>query len=278
MSKYYQVAGLKLGSEILENAQSIMVDLSCALRRPFSHNDVDIITTLRKGDYIWASGGGTYLFNNRYLPIVQRHLHAKVNPKKFSLFTGRADNTEELFNPELLVRELFEELILFSGHCLFRPDCERFSGVIEKVFEKIELNLGLNIAGAKRLPLKHFLCAPKKITVRHESLAAPWEGMLDYHLSSNGEVNILFLLSGEIDIDKLQAMDGEYYILDGEALCQQRNIYLYDIYTGLGKDITLNCRASEPMPIPRDSMTEHLRHLVDLVELKLGTVSLNNKS
>jgi hypothetical protein len=269
LSKYYQVVGLKPGSEIIENAQSIKVDLSYALQRPFSHNDLDIIATLKKGDYIWASGGGTYLLNERYLPIVQRHLHAKVNPTKFSLFTGRADNTEELFYPELLVRELFEELILFSGHCLLRPDCKSFPAIIEQVFEKIELNLGLDISGAKRLQLKHFLCSPKKITVRHEDLAAPWEGMLDYHLSSNGEVNILFLLSGEVDIDKLQAMDGEFYLLDGKALRQERNIYIYDINTGLGKDITLGSKASDPISIPRDSMTEHLQHLLDLVKLKL---------
>ncbi len=271
MSRYYQVAGLKPGSEIAEDAQALRVDLSGALLRPFSHNDEDILSTQRKGEYIWASGGGTWLLNHRYLPIVQRARHAKVNPGKFSLFTGRADNTEEMLRPALLVRELFEELVLFTEHRLCRPSCEKFREIIDQVYTHLESNLGLDIAAAMPLRLEHLLCAPKIVSVANQG--ARREEALDCHVNSNGEVNILFVLAGDADINKLQAMDGEYKLVDGKAVRQNRSIYLYDLHTGMGRDITIDRRASEPVLIPGDTMTEHLRYLVDTLKLRLASVN-----
>lgn len=276
MNRYYQVAGLKPGSEIVEDAHALRVDLSGAMLRPFSYNDEDILATRRKGEYIWASGGGTWLLNDRYLPVVQRARHARVNPGKFSLFTGRADNTEELLHPELLVRELFEELVLFSGHRLYRPVFEGFRGIIDQVYTRLEADLGLDIAAAIPLCLDHLLCAPKMVSVTDQGTR--WEGKLDCHVNSNGEVNILFVLAGDVDIDKLQAMDGEYHLADGKAVRQNRSIYLYDLHTAMGKDITIDSRAGEPVLIAVEAMTEHLHHLVESVKRKLATGGPNRRT
>lgn len=267
MNRFYQVVALKPYTEIVEEAHVLKVDLSGAMQRPFLYNDEDIIGSRQKGEYIWASGGGTWLLNNRYLPVVRRARHARVNPGKFSLFTGRADNAEELQHPAMLVRELFEELLLFTGPRLYRPDCERFGGIIDEAYTRLETDVGLEIAAAQTMHLEPLICAPKMITVTDRG--AQWEGMLDCHVSSNGEVNILFVLAGDVDIDKLQAMDGEYHLEDGRAVRQNRSIFLYDLHTTMVKDITRDKRAAEPVPMPRDAMTEHLRYLVDSVKWKL---------
>ena len=275
MNKFYQVAGLKPGSEIVEEAHALTVDLSDAMQRPFLYNDEDILASRCKGEYIWASGGGTWLLNDRYLPVVQRARHARVNPGKFSLFTGRADNAEELLHPAMLVRELFEELLIFTGHHLCIPDCEVFSGIIGQVYTRLETDLGLDVAAAQPLHLEPLMCAPKMVTVMDH--VARWEGVLDCHVNSNGEVNILFVLAGDVDIDKLQAMDGEYSLLDGKVISQNRSIYLYDLHTAMGKDITRDNRAAEPVPIPQDAMTEHLYYLIKSVKRKLATGSPNGQ-
>ncbi len=275
MNRFYQVAGLRPGSEIVEEAHVLRVDISDAMQKPFSYHDQDILASRRNGEYIWASGGGTWLLNDRYLPVVQRARHARVNPGKFSLFTGRADNAEELRHPAMLVRELFEELLLFTGHRLCRPDCEGFGGIIDQVYTRLEADLGLDVAAAQPLHLEHLLCAPKMVTVMDQGVR--WEEMLDCHVSSNGEVNILFVLAGDVDIDKLQAMDGEYHQAGAEIIRQNRSIYLYDLHTASGKDITMGSRAGETVPIPEDAMTEHLLHLVESVRRKLVTVSLERR-
>jgi hypothetical protein len=269
LNRFYQVAGLKPGSEFVEEAHALKVDISDALLRPFLYNDEDILSTRRKGEHIWASGGGTWLLNNRYLPVVQRPPHARVNAGKFSLFTGRADNMEELLHPALLVRELFEELVLFTGHRLYRPDCGRFSGIIDQAYTRLEADLGLDISAAQPLRLEHVLCSPKMVTVTNQG--ARWEGMLDCHVNSNGEINILFVLASDVDIDKLQAMDGEYHLADGEVIRHNRSIYLYDLHTAMGKDITLNSEVGETLPVPADAMTEHLQDLVESVKRKMAT-------
>lgn len=271
MNRYYQIAGLKPGSEIVEGAYALRVDISGALQRPFWYNDEDLLVKRQKGEYVWASGGGTCLLNHRYLLVVQRAQHAKVNPGKFSLFTGRADNIEELLHPPSLARELFEELILFNGGKLYKPVCDEFQEIIDQVYAKLELDLNLCITGAVPLLLDHLLCSPKAVMVKSQD--ARWEGLLDCHSNTNKEVNILFVFAGDTDIEKLKAMDGEYHLENGKVIRHNRSVYLYDLYSDMGWDITINSKAVGPVAIPEESMTEHLHYLVISVKQKLQTVS-----
>lgn len=276
MKRCYQVAGLRPGIEIVEDVHVLRVNISEALQRPFAYNDEEILATHQKGEYIWVSGGGTWLLNNKYLLIVQRAPGAKINPGKFSLFTGRADNMGELLYPESLVRELFEELILFTDHQLYKPDCEIFSETIDHIYAKLVDALELDIAKARPLLLNHLLCTPKKVVVTDRD--TQWEGELDFHISSNGEVNILFVLAGDVDVEKLQAMDGEYHLKDGKVVRQNRSIYIYDLHTSTGKDITIGSSSGEMVSITDNAMTEHLRCLVESVKRKLVTDKPNQRS
>jgi hypothetical protein len=276
MRRFYQVAGLKPEIEVIEEAHAFRVDLTEALHRPFSYNDDDILKTQRNGEYIWASGGGTWLLNQRYILVVQRSLDAKVNPGKFSLFTGRADNTHELLSPNLLARELFEELVLFTENRIYRPFSVEYNIIIDAVYCRLEEDLGLDMAASQQLLLHHLLCSPKNITVMNQG--SLWEGSLDCHVNSNREINILFVFVGYLDIDKLQAMDGEYYIADGKIIRNNRSVYLYDLQTDMVRDITIDSRAGIPKCISRDSMTEHLQHVVESVRRKVAKGILESRT
>ena len=109
---YFSVVSLKPGSDIYfhDNELNVVVDNPSSLS--FLNNDHDITNAKSQGSVIWLSGGGSILINNRYLPVIQRSLDVRVNPGKFSLFTGRSDSIAELLNPFLLARELYEELLL----------------------------------------------------------------------------------------------------------------------------------------------------------------------
>jgi hypothetical protein len=276
LSRYYQVAGLIPGQEIVEDIDSLRVNISQALRRPLAHSDADVLESRQKGEYIWASGGGTFLLNGRYLLAVRRSPHARVNPGKYSLFTGRADSKEEMLNPVLLIRELFEELVLQTGEQLYKPVCDEFQGIIDHVYAGLKKHLGLGTAGAVPLRLSHLACAPRMVSVVNQQ--DHWEGMLDYHVSKNGEINFLFVLSGDIDIGTLRARDGEFHIRDGKVVGHNRDIYMYDLRSATGRNITGDRNHGTQVPIPEDAMTEHLHHMVQLVKRRLANDSPGRRS
>lgn len=267
MSRYYHVIGLEPpGTEILIQGDTLRVDITHALCRPPVHNDVDLLELRQRGQYLWVSGGGTYLLNGRYLLTVQRPMHAKVNPGRFSLFTGRADHPEELMRPDLLVRELFEELLLYSEGRLYKPVCEKFQRVIDRVYEMHQSELGLDVGAAVPLPLRA-MEATKIVRISNDG--DKWESPLDFHVSSNREINVLFVLSGEVELPSLRAQDGEYHIENGKMIKHERNIYLYDVRTALGQNISDMGHGREKINISMDEMTEHMRYLVETVSASL---------
>ncbi|MBU1425695.1 MAG: hypothetical protein KKH12_08295 [Gammaproteobacteria bacterium] len=276
MSRYYHVIGLIPEKEIREEDGMLHVDITRALHRPAVHNDIDILAAQQKGESIWASGGGTYLLNGRYLLTVRRSPEARVNPGKFSLFTGRADSCEELQQPGLLIRELFEELILYSGPRLCKPVCGEFREVIDRVYAKLSAELGIDDADAKPLPLRAITLAAKNVTVINEGSA--WRGALDYHVNQNKEINFLFVLAGEIELANLVARDGEYHFEGGKAVEHKRDIYLYDTHTSMGQNISSIGQWQEQMAIPGELMTEHMRYLVDSVTGWLAANAPNGRS
>ena len=275
MSKFYHVIGLIPENEILDKSGTLYVNATHALRRPPVHNDIDILSAQQKGECLWVSGGGTYLLNHRYLLAVQRPFEARVNPGKFSLFTGRADSKEELLQPTLLIRELFEELILYSGHHLYIPVCEEFQDVIDRVYAKLPEQLDIDATNAKPLPLRPIELASKNVAVINEGCS--WKGNLDYHVNTNKEINVLFVLAGEVELDFLFARDGEYHLVAGRGVEHKRNIYLYDIRTSMGQNISSIGHRQEKVHIPMNSMTEHMRYLVESVSRWLAATAPDEK-
>lgn len=274
MSKYYHVIGLIPDKEILDKGDTLNVDVTRALRRQSVHNDGDLLKLQQKGECLWASGGGTYLLNRQYLLTVQRPMDARVNPGKFSLFTGRADCSEELLQPDLLIRELFEELILYSGNRLCKPVCEEFQDVIDRVYAKLSTMLDLDVADAVPLPLQAIELTTKNITVVNEG--GLWERTLNFHVSPNKDVNILFVLAGQIDLSSLFAQDGECHVENGKIVKHKRSIYSYDIKTSRGQNISAIGRRQNDVEIPLNAMTDHMRYLVKLVSSWLASSTSDN--
>lgn len=274
MSKYYHMVGLIAERDIRDRGVSLDVDLTNALHRAPVHNDVDLSKLQQEGEYLWVSGGGTYLLNQRYLLTVQRPMDAQINPGKFSLFTGRADSSEELLHPGLLIRELFEELLLYSGKQLCKPVCEEYQEIIDRVYAKFPAALGLDFSETMLLPLRVIELATKTVTVSNEGNS--WKSPLNFHVGPNRDVNILFLLAGQIDLPSLFAQDGEYHIESGKVMRHKRNIYLYDVETSLGQNISIPERRQDVVEIPLSAMSSHMRYLVESVAGWLASSASNN--
>jgi len=261
MLNFYHVIGLTPGKEIQERDNILDVDITYAMQRRAMHNDTEILAAQQAGKSIWASGGGTYLLNDQYLLIVQRPLEAKVNPGKFSLFTGRADGGDELVQPGLLIRELFEELILYAGPRLYKPVCEEFQKTIDQIYVKLSKALNLDLEDVEPLPLKSLKIAPRHVRVTNGGRC--FKSSLDYHMNQHKEINFLFVLAAKIDIENLVGRDGEYHLENAKKIEHKRSIYLYDLHTSAGRNISMTGHRQEQVTINRDLMTEHLRYLVD---------------
>jgi hypothetical protein len=61
---------------------------------------------------VWLGGGGAYVINSRYVVMIKRDDFAPSNPGKLTIATGLSDSRTEWSNPNLLMRELFEEVLL----------------------------------------------------------------------------------------------------------------------------------------------------------------------
>ena len=206
-----------------------------------------------------------YLLNNRFLLLVKRSNHSRVNPDKFSLFTGRSDNLDEKLNPLLISRELFEELLLFNGNRLYKPICTDFQSVINKVYLRIDQDIGIDMSESLDLPLEQRLFDPKETSIASNDYH--WRGKLNYHINSKNEVNILFLFAANIQIDTLSARDGEYFIENGQVIFADRSIYLYDILTSQATEVTHGRSHSCSCYVPKSCMTEHTRFLLDHIKV-----------
>ena len=106
---YYKLLLLNKNQIFLEGDNLRGVDLSNIDSNSIICNDNEI-KTKSNGAYLWVSGGGSFLIDDRYLIVVKRDSKTLINPNQLSLFTGRSDCKNEWKNPLLLIRELIEEL------------------------------------------------------------------------------------------------------------------------------------------------------------------------
>ncbi len=259
MPRFYQIARLRAGTTIFPDAEVLRVDLDRVEPGDLIENDVAFRAAAAPESWFWLSGGGTFLLNGRYLPVVRRGAAARVNPGKFSLFTGRADNGEERANPALLVRELFEELLLYEGGTLLvpqLPDLQPAIGAAHAAMRKA----GILAEGATRaLSLAPVDLASTPVRIRHDGVER--EHRLTWTKGANNDVNVLFLFAAECDLALLKARDGEFHSEQGGAIPAGRAIYLYDRITGRAQPLS---QPGEPQALTEAEMTAPLRFLLGL--------------
>jgi hypothetical protein len=286
-SSHYQLVQLTLNQSIEVGTDKLVVDLDRADWTKRISNDREFIDSRNIDSrnavksYFWVSGGGTYVINNRYLVLVKRSDWAKVNPGKFSLFTGRADSRQEMIDPRLLVRELFEELVLMSGNSLYYPIYADYQDAIAQIYQDLVHKFSLQSYDHINLQLEPIENFDRQVSIKHQGR---WNELnLDFHISIKRDINILFCFKIDLDISDLVAIDCEYHFTDQqddtcptEIVKHNRSIYLYDLFAGEARKISIsdpiNYQVSdrkESLTILKTQMTEHLLHMIRLLQTNL---------
>jgi hypothetical protein len=263
MTKHYDIVKLREGDGIILNNASVSIDLDTVDFKDAVNDDVTFNRAVSDSTYFWVSGGGTYYINNRYLLLVKRRDDARVNPGKYSLFTGRANSLEEILNPDLCIRELFEEIILFSGDQVYYPESIQYGDLIGKVYQDLTEKFNLDNSRFKKFTFDINLNYNRLIKLKYQNQVKEYS--LNYHINSKKDFNILFLLSANLDTSNLFAIDGEYHIEPGKIIKHNRKIYLYDLLTSEAKEISTHEKA-EIVNIATNDMTEHLKYLTGLIK------------
>jgi hypothetical protein len=260
MARFYQIARLAEGKTIFPETERLRIDLDGVTREDLIENDVAFQAAIAPRSWFWLSGGGTMLLNGHYLLIVRRSADAPVNPEKFSLFTGRADNAVERAKPVLVVRELFEELLLFEGDTLLVPQCEDFQDIIDTAHAKAR-EAGILKNGPRRAwPLTPVPLKTRPVEIHHQGIDREYQ--LSWTAGFANDINVLFLLAAECDLERLAARDGEFNCRLDKGANAKRDIYLYDLRSRAARALT---RAGDQRSISREDMTEPLRFLEDLI-------------
>jgi hypothetical protein len=238
MNRYYEVLVLKKDHKIIFSADKVTIDLRDYEILPVVRNDQEFLAAKSADNFFWVSGGGSFLINGRYLLVVKRLGSAKINPGKISLLTGRSDEKVEHLNPSLVVRELFEEAIVFEKGLRLKWIYPELQSLIDRLIPKDQ---PFKLQPIKKLSLKidkylEILGKDKQIIVQDY-----------YHLSLSNDINILHLY--QFDVDDIADLNFE----DGEEL--GRELCLLDL-----ENMTI--RRSSALP----EMTEHLEAFIKKIK------------
>lgn len=264
---HYSLISLQKGTAITVAADTIQVRLDAVEGVNPIECDQDFLQAVDSGHYFWVSGGGTYLINGRYLPLVKRSDGATVNPGIYSLFTGRSDSKAEWLNPLLLVRELFEECILFEGDTRLLPVCPAVQPVIDTVMAKTRFLTRTAVAVHKEWLIDPVEIAHTTISVTNNHQTTERRAFV--HCSSRNDINVISLFAAQADIATLQALDGEYHMQDDMPVFHNRHIYLYDIVTAQAVLITRH-EPRQTQRIDFSMMSEHCAALIAHVALTIS--------
>jgi len=225
----------------------------------FIQNDVEFNNAKDEQGYFLLSGGGAYLINGRYLTVIKRSPFAKVNPNRLSLFTGRSDGIDEILNPTLLLRELFEELIIYKDGNLLYPKNTDFQEIIDKAYKNFEHNELINL-NTKRLDMNIVSIIPSRnISINGKSF------LVDFHVSSNSDINALFIFNVELELDNVSFEDGEFHIENGEKVFHNREIYLIDVV----ENVLIDPYTKNNFVLDEFSKSEHLEYILKNLNQKV---------
>lgn len=262
---YYSVVKLKKGRDIFIDNVALDVDTSCLIGKDDVTDDLALIQSTDKAYYNWVSGGGTYLINSRYLVVVKRSKDSLVNPGKYSLFTGRSDNHNERINPEKLVRELFEELILYYDDKLLYPIYAKYQKIINLCYRKLKTTNFFPTSESINLILEQLNIDRRCVNLLSKDIKEKHN--LSWHVNSDNDINILFLFKVDLDIERISAYDAEYHLEEKKTIFHNRKIFLLDIETSKLINISNKDEIhSERYSAKRAS--EHLDYLVSMVKEK----------
>ncbi len=253
---YYKI--LKTNSVVIKN-NSLIINSKSLKNLSFIENDVDFNNAIDKEGHFLLSGGGTFLINKRYLVVLKRAAFAKVNPNKLSIFTGRSDSIEEILNPSLLLRELFEELIIYSANSLLYPKSKVFQDLIDSTYK--------NLYGSGVIETKNNVIDMNIVNINSSNCIIIDEKrhMIDFHINKNRDINVLFLFDVELNLSETIFKDGEFHIENNEKVFHNRDIYLVDIK----ENLLIDPKTKTTLPIEQLSKSEHLDYILKNLNKKV---------
>lgn len=212
---YYSMLHVRLNERVFFDLDQVTINLCGIQKSEIVFNDEDRNKRLNSESYFYLSGGGSYLVNGRYLLVVKRDAKSLVNPGKISLFTGRSNNYHEWLNPTLCVRELFEELTLFSEGNLLLLKNNQFQFIIDASYA-LDYRLESGVSIEARLiiqPQTQLNVNSERGNQQHQVLMV---------VSESNDINCLFIFEINIPLKGLTAIDSE----DNGS---ERSVYLLDV-------------------------------------------------
>ena len=248
---FYQLLTLREGSGISIDENRVIVELSEIPSGGVVRNDADLTENAHPEDYFWLSGGGTFLFQGRYLLLVRRAKDAKTNPGKFSVFTGRSEGLAEWIEPWKVVRELFEEVLMFRNGGLLKPRNERYQAIIDDAYGNHFQRLGCAPTECREIEIEELLLEGREVIVKYSGKAESYDFFVV--VTDRREINVVTLFS--VDLDPL-TIDFE----DNEEVERPRATFLLDLQKSrvAGEWIL----AGQDGPISLTEMSENLKELL----------------
>ena len=215
MTEYYDIIKLQRSRDLFIKNREIIIQLDNIQVSDHVKNDVDFKRNLDLNHFFYISGGGTYLINERYLVVVKREAHSIVNAGRWSIFTGRASGSGEHRNPTLVLRELFEELLVYCGQSLCYPRNLRHQKIIDQAY---------SVRGqtAANIDLREVDLSNCKLTV-YEGARVLYSDNAFISINRNNDINMIFLFTLNCDLTQISFKDGE---VDGRC---PREIALLDL-------------------------------------------------
>ncbi len=208
----------------------------------------------RQRPLIWVGGGGALVLQNRYVVALQRSLSAYSSPGKVTLPTGRADHPAEWHQPKVLIRELFEEILICQRDQLVIPHIPGSEAALSAAQE-----LGLEYSQIKTVSWE-------PIPFRDCVLVSGQEVFGFWHLDPRlGEVNLIHVFGWSGDAE-LTFYDGEWGWQNGSYGPLRRTILLIDLW-----DLSQSCLPDgTPCPLIWADLTTHCAALIQRLRQRAG--------
>jgi|GEM_PF-5881278 hypothetical protein len=238
----------------------------------------DAMLPYRRQDcLLWVSGGGCYVLNDEWVPLLRRSEDSPSNSGKITICSGRADSASELYEPSRVFRELFEEIVILAADGrLMIPDFGEVTEpsalfwsrqlLVDLLVPLVRLN-GIQSEGIMQIPATlDSKVSVDQVEVCCTSQLVSKTACLVHHQPENGEINLLCAVRldlGEHDLELLRFFDTECAVVSGVETPLRREIYMYHIPT---RQFFLYQPGWSHRATPtKVRMTEHAAHLLDRI-------------
>ncbi len=225
---------------------------------------------------LWVSAGGCYVINGEWIPLVRRSRSSPSNPGRATISSGRADSPRELYEPSLVFRELFEEIVIVAEDgTVIVPDLASdglHSGEfglrqLLAILDPLLASAGIAPTGFTPVPAEFDgYLALDQVEVFRAGAPVSRTRCMVHHQPDTSEINLLRVVRldiGDRELESLRFFDTECAASDGLEKPLRRDIYLFHIPSGeLVSYLAGWSRRAVPASIP---LTDHATRLLGAV-------------